>query len=167
MSTQLLARSSALPTICGIQLAFSGRMNPSDIPGYQAFFNAIPEGTDFTDAYFGRGSVSFSEGSEESSSGTSYRQQLRIIFPASDSARADRLALFQKVKFVKILLSNSLHIVIGRNDVEQNARPRIKSETDHRTATVTFETVSVFPSGYTPAPGGLPSLIPIDLNNDD
>ncbi|MFP9099098.1 hypothetical protein ACLI09_08590 [Flavobacterium sp. RHBU_24] len=167
MSAPLLARSSELPTICGIQLAFTGRMIPSDIPGCQEFYNTLPEDTDFTDAYFGRGSVAFSEGSEESSSGTSYRQQLRITFPGSDSARADRLAFFQKAKFVKILLSNSLHIVIGRNDFEQNARPKIKTETDHRTATVTFETLSVFPSGYTPAPGGLPSLIPIDLNNDD
>lgn len=167
MSAQLLARASTLPTICGIQLAFTGRMNPSDIPGYQAFFNALPVDTDFTDAYFGRGSVAFNEASEESNPGTSYRQQLRISFPGSDGTRADRLALFQNVKFIKILLSNGLHIVIGRNDVEQNARPKIKTETDHRTASVTFETVSVFPSGYTPAPGGLPSFIPIDFNNDD
>ncbi|MES2487572.1 MAG: hypothetical protein V4581_16700 [Bacteroidota bacterium] len=163
--SELLARVKSLPNICGIQFAFDGSLIPSTIPGYQQFYNALESDTDFEEAYFGRGSVSFIEESAESAAGISYSQKLSIQFRVSDGYRADRLVLLHNAKYIKIRLSNLKDMVIGRNDFEQNARPRIKVQTDERLGQATFETVSIFPTGYVPNPqaAGLPEFIPIDL----
>jgi hypothetical protein len=71
----------------------------------------------------------------------------------------------QRVTFVKLKLTTGRDLVIGRNDIKQNARPRIKTETNIKTAEVKFETVSIFPAGYVANADayGLPTLIPITL----
>jgi hypothetical protein len=164
----LFSQVRSIPSICGIELAFTGALLPSIIEGYQPFVNALTQGTDFTPTHFGRATVSFNEESEESSAGTSWRQKLTIRFPGTDSSRSYRLDAILKVKFVKIKLSNGLDFVIGRNDFEQNAKPIIKINTNETIAQAEFETVSIFPTGYTPNAdaGGLPDFIPLDLITD-
>lgn len=166
---ELLERVNSLPNICGIELAFSGSLLPSAINGYQQFYNSIPRYTDFEPVHFGRAAVAFDEDSQEDNSGIWYKQKLIILFPATDSERAMRMALMQKVKFVKIKFSNNLDLILGRNDFEQNARIKVKTKLDERIAQVEFETVSIFPSGYVPAAvqGGLPTLFPINFINSD
>ena len=163
----LLDRVKTLPAICGIELAFNGELLPSTIEGYQQFTNSIAVNTDFQNVYFGRASVDFDEQSEIKNAGPYWIQKLKITFPTSDSQRATRLNLMPKVKFVKILLSNGKHIVIGRNDFQRNARMKIKVKSDHRIGQVEFESQSISASGYTPAfIGGLPTFFPIDFIND-
>lgn len=162
---ELLERVKVNPNICGVELGFSGDLSAANIPDWQPFFNSSMFAIDFAKTHIGLGSVAFAEESQESAAGTSYKQSVVIRFPASDGNRSERIALMDKVRFVKLKLTNGLDLVIGRNDFEQNARPRIKIKTNIKTAEAEFETVSIFPSGFVsnPAAYGLPTLIPISL----
>jgi hypothetical protein len=162
---ELLDKVNVNPAICGVELAFNGSLLASNIPDWQQFYNSQMIATDFTKTYISLGSVSFGEESQDSPSGTSYKQTLTIRFPASDGNRAERLALMQRVTFVKLKLTTGRDLVIGRNDIKQNARPRIKTETNIKTAEIKFETVSIFPAGFVSNLDafGLPTLIPLTL----
>lgn len=161
----LLDRVTTNPNICGVELAFNGDLSPSSIPDWQQFYNSAMFAVDFAKTHIGLGSVAFAEESQESPAGTSYKQSVTIRFPSTDGNRAERIALMGKVRFVKLKLTNGLDLVIGRNDIEQNARPRIKIKTNIKTAEAEFETVSIFSSGYVSDAHaiGLPTLIPISL----
>jgi coproporphyrinogen III oxidase-like Fe-S oxidoreductase len=145
---ELLERVKVNPNICSIELAFQGILSAANIPDWQQFYNSSMYSLDFSKTYIGLGSVAFSEESEESAAGTSYKQSVTIRFPSTDKNRSERIALMDKVKFVKLKLTNGLDLVIGRNDFEQNARPRIKIKTNVKTAEAVFETVSIFPAGF-------------------
>jgi hypothetical protein len=162
---ELLDKVIVNPEICAVELAFAGGLLPSNIPEWQQFYNSQMVGTDFSKTHIGLGSVSFGEESQDSPSGTSYKQSVTIRFPSSDGNRSERLSLMQRVTFVKLKLTTGRDLVIGRNDIKQNARPRIKTETNIKTAEVKFETVSIFPAGFVSNPGafGLPTLIPLTL----
>jgi hypothetical protein len=162
---QLLEKVKDNPNICSVELGFSGELSASSIPDWQPFYNSSMFAIDFTQTHIGLGSVAFSEESQESPAGTSYKQNLVIRFPATDANRSQRIALMDKVRFVKIKLTNGEDLVIGRNDFLQNARPRIKIKTNIKTAEVEFETVSIFPAGFVSDihSVGLPTLIPISL----
>lgn len=162
---ELFDRVKVNPNICGVELAFTGELSPSVIPSWQQFHNSVMINTDFEKTYIGLGSVTFGEESQDSNAGTSYKQSVTIQFPSTDAHRAERIALLQTVKFIKLKLTNGTDLVIGRNDVKQNARPKIKIETNIKIAQAKFETVSIFPSGYTSSfeVYGLPVLIPITL----
>lgn len=162
---ELLDKVKTNPNICGVELAFYGDLIPSKILDWQPFYNSTMSGTDFTKVHFGLGSVSFGEESETGNSGPSYKQSVSIRFPSTDIRRAERLAMMQDVKFIKLKLTNGLDIVIGRNDFKQNARPKIEIKTNIKTAEATFKTVSIFPSGFVPNPDayGLPAFIPLTL----
>jgi hypothetical protein len=138
----------------------------ANIPDWQQFHNSVMKDTDFTKTYIGLGSVSFAEESETSNSGTSYKQAVTIRFPSSDGNRSERIALMDKVKFIKLKLTTGRDIVIGRNDFIQNARPKIKIKTNQKTAEAVFETVSIFPSGFVASPDNynLYPLIPVILS---
>lgn len=165
MLMEVLDRVTVNPNICGVELAFSGELTAANIPDWQPFYNASMFAMDFSKTYIGLGSVAFAEESDESPAGTSYKQSVTIRFPSTDKNRSERIALMDKVRFVKLKLTNGLDLVIGRNDFTQNARPRIKTKTNIKTAEAVFETVSIFPSGFVSDANavGLPTLIPISL----
>lgn len=162
---ELLDRVNINPNICGVQLAFNGELTAANIPDWQPFFNSSQFAVDFTKTYVGLGSISFEEESATIAAGVTYKQTVVIRFPANDKNRADRINLLQNVRFVKLILTDGRELVIGRNDFKQNARPKIKIKTNIKTAEVTFETVSIFPSGFVADEHsvGVPSLIPISL----
>ena len=162
---ELLDRVKVNPNICGVELAFVGELSPSSIPEWQQFYNSSMFAVDFSKTHIGLGSVAFAEESQESAAGTSYKQSVIIRFPSTDENRSERIALMDKVRFVKLILTDGKELVIGRNDIKQNARPKIKIKTNIKTAEAEFETVSIFPSGYVDDANaiGLPTLIPISL----
>lgn len=161
----VLDRVAENPTICGIELAFAGALTPSDILGWQEFANSFMEGMSFAPVHFGFGSVSFGEESATSVAGTAWKQTLSIRLPVTDSLRSQRLELIAKARFIKIKLSNDKQIVIGRNDFNQNARPKITVKANHKIAEIEFSTVSIFPSGYivNETSNEINSLIPLIL----
>ena len=84
-------------------------------------------------------------------------------FPNSDKNRPSRIEILKKVKYVKLLQTNGLDILIGRNDSKQNAKPKIKIKQNEQLCEVSIESLSMSPSGYAPRTTsyGLPSLIPL------
>jgi len=162
---QLLEKVKVNPNICGVELSFSGELTAANIPDWQEFYNSSMIDTDFSKTHIGLGSVAFAEESQESPAGTSYKQSVSLRFPSTDGNRSERIALMDKVLFIKLKLTNGKDIVIGRNDIQQNSRPRIKIKTNIKTAEAEFETVSIFPSGFVANADtyGLPVLIPITL----
>ncbi|WP_026730191.1 hypothetical protein [Flavobacterium denitrificans] len=162
---QLLEKTAVNLNICSIELAFNGNLLPSAIPDWQPFYNSTIYGTDFTKTYVGLGSVSFSEESEVIAAGAIYKQKVSIVFPNADGNRSQRIALMQRVRFVKLNLSDGSDFIIGRNDFKQNARPRIKVSSNLKKAGVEFETVSIFPCGFVQGEKivELPQLIPLIL----
>ena len=162
---QVLERVKDNPNICGVELGFAGALLAANIPDWQQFYNSSMLAIDFSKTHIGLGSVAFAEESDDSPAGTYYKQSVTIRFPSTDKNRSERIALMDRVIFVKLKLTNGLDLVIGRNDFEQNARPRIKIKTNIKTAEAVFETVSVFPSGFVANSDtyGLPTLIPISL----
>ena len=145
---ELLERVKVNPNICGVELGFTGELLAANIPDWQQFYNSSMLDIDFSKTYIGLGSVAFAEETDESAAGTSYKQSVTIRFPATDKNRSERIALMDKVRFIKLKLTNGLDLVIGRNDFEQNARPRINIKTNIKTAEAVFETVSIFPAGF-------------------
>ena len=162
---EILGRVAVNPNICGVELAFMGEVTAANIPEWQPFFNSTMFAVDFAKTYVGLGSVSFGEESEYSLAGTSYKQSITIRFPSNDENRATRIELMHKVKFIKLKLTNGRDLIIGRNDYQQNARPKIKTETNIKTAEAKFQTVSISPAGFVSDTNfvGLPTLIPISL----
>lgn len=160
---QVLDKVRFSPNICGVELGFYGQLKPSAIPEWQQFYNSYMDNIDFTKTYIGLASVSFEEQSAESAAGISYKQKISIRFPSTDSKRSERLILMQRVRFLKLKLTNGLDLVIGRNDYHQNARPKIKTESNIKMGEITFETVSITPAGFVANAQsyGLPTFIPI------
>jgi len=162
---EMLGKVADNPNICSVEIAFNGTLLPSDIPEWQSFYNSKMLDVDFTKTHIGLGSVSFGEESAVGSGGPMYKQSVSIRFPSTDGNRSERLALIMRAKFIKLKLTNGKDLVIGRNDVQQNASPKIQIKTNIKTAEAQFETLSIFPSGFVPNPNayGLPALIPLTL----
>lgn len=158
---QVLERVKDNPNICSVELGFTGELLAANIPDWQPFFNSSMLAIDFSKTHIGLGSVAFAEESDDSPAGTSYKQSVTIRFPSTDKNRSQRIALMAKVRFVKLKLTNGLDLVIGRNDFEQNARPRIKTKTNIKTAEAVFETVSIVPAGFVVNPDylGIPIIL--------
>lgn len=162
----ILDRVAVNPNICGVELAFTGELSAANIPDWQQFYNSSMINTDFTKTYIGLGSVAFEEESQESPAGPIYKQIITIRFPSTDGNRSERIALMDRVKFVKLKLTSGRDLVIGRNDYKQNAPPKIKIKTNVKTAEAIFETVSMFPSGFVANPNinSIYGLIPVILS---
>jgi hypothetical protein len=161
----ILDRVKVNPNICGVELAFTGEVTAANIPEWQPFFNSMMVDVDFSKTYVGLGSVSFAEESEYSLAGNSYKQSVTIRFPSTDANRSERIELMQRVTFIKLKLTDGRDLIIGRNDYKQNARPKIKTKTNIKTAEAEFQTIAMFSAGFVSNPDayGLPTLIPISL----
>lgn len=164
----VLKRVSENPTICGIELAFSGRLEPSAIAVFQPFYNSFLRDADFAAIHFGMGSVSFGEESTFSASGTFWKQVVTIRLPSTDAKRAERLELISKAKFLKLKLSNGLDLVIGRNDFNQNTKPKITVKTNIKIAEIEFTSLSIVPTGFVVNTNAINSIqqIPIVVNGN-
>ena len=152
---------------CGIALGFSGTTSPSNIAGWQPFYNSLHNYTS-RKAYATISSIEFSEESAESAAGDSWKQKVQFRFPSNDKNRSERLALMKTIKYVQIKLNNGKAIIVGRNDVFQNTNPKIKIKSNQQLTEIELEVTSIAPAGFTPTPSfGLPVLIPLTLADVD
>lgn len=147
--SQLTDRVADNVHICGVEIALVGKAIPSINPVWQRLYNSIFEDDDFQKVYAGLSSLQFNEESVNTSAGMYFKQKVTFRFPTTDNLRADRLMFFSKIKFIKLLLTNGLEIVVGRNDFEQNAKPLVEIKTNEQLAEVEVNTSSIFASGYT------------------
>jgi hypothetical protein len=159
-----LDRVKSNANICSIEIAFNGDSIPSVIGTWQPFYNSF-ERSDFTPAYTTLSSVSFLEESINNAAGTFYKQKVVFSFPSNDSKRAERIALLQKMKFIKLTLTEGESILIGRNDYKQNKKPEVNVKTNHHLCEVSIESTSIFPSGFTKEiiMNNLPTFLPFGL----
>jgi len=136
------------PQICGLELDFSGELYPEQSKTLQNFFNSKGNQLTWNNTYFGKTTIRFNETSKNTTSGLKFTQELSIKFPSNDGSRSDRIAIFRKVKFLRLLLSNNTSLVMGRNDYFQNKRPNLSFQSDITFTTVTFTTESIFAVGF-------------------
>lgn len=160
---QLSAKVKENVHICGVEIAFNGKSKPSIIQNWQQLYNSIFEDADFQKVYAGLSSLQFAEESVNSPAGIYYKQKTTFRFPTTDAFRAERLVLFTKIKFLKLKFTNGLDLVVGRNDFEQNTKPKIEIKTNEHLAEIEVSTSSIFPSGFTPNLDiyGLPTYVPL------
>lgn len=153
------------PRVCGIEISSAGQSIPSNIVGYQPFYNSLFIDASFESVYHGLTTVSFSEESARIIAGIYWKQKLTFKFPSTDKDRSERIEKLLNVKFVKIKLTNGLHISLGRNDVQQNKKPDVKVESNERMTTIEISFQSIYPSGFTPnfRAYQLPAFIPLTL----
>lgn len=158
------SRDFSNPFICKLLFFDTGEAIPvGNADLLQNFFDTSISGGNYIEVYNSLGKVKFSEAGEETSAGILYKQQLQFQMPSGDLKRADRVnEVIKNLKFVAIGLTNGHYILLGRNDWFQNTRPKIKIETNQKTAGFKISTTSIFPSGYTSISGisGFPYLIP-------
>ena len=152
------------PFICKVLFDFSGTATP--VAGNQVLQNfydtAFDSAADFQEIYNSKGKVRFSEEGEQTSAGMLYTQKLVIQFPNGDLKRSERVENLTKVKHIAIGLTTSKNIILGRNDFYQNTRPKVKIETNEKTAAISFTFKSIFTCGYTALSGQnvFPFVIP-------
>lgn len=161
--SQLLDKVLSNVHLCGVELSFDATAIPSVIEGWEPFYNSTFEDYDFQKAYASLSSIDFGEESSENNGGIFYKQKIVFRFPNSDKNRSSRIELLKKVKYIKLMQTNGLDILIGRNDSKQNAKPKMKIKQNEQLCEVSFESSSMYPSGYAPRTTayGLPSLIPL------
>lgn len=150
--------------ICGIEVSTAGFSIPSNIEGWQPFFNTIVKDAEFQKAHTSFSAVSFLEEADPTPAGTIYKQKLTFRFPNHDANRSSRIFELSNIKYYKIKLTNGSHIIIGRNDFYQNTKPKLAVKSNQSTTDVEVLTASMFPSGYGALNSfGLPTFIPINL----
>lgn len=136
------------PFICGIEFDFNGSLSPSSKAEFSRFYNSYENNNAFMKAYFSQRSISFTETSEHTNSGTIYNQKLSIQFPSNDLNRSLRIEMLKFVRFIKLKLNTGKEMVLGRNDFYQNAKPVLKTSSNLTITKAEFSTTSIFPMGY-------------------
>lgn len=144
----ILDKVEHLPVTCSIEISVTGNAKQRIFSGIGNFYDSTSADVNFEDAYFGKGSLSFSEEMKPSNSGNVFRQKVIFRFPNNDLQRSERMDLLARVRFINIILSDGRKMIIGRNDIRQNARIRPEIETNERQAEITIESVSMFPAGF-------------------
>lgn len=151
------------PYICGVLLSYDSAITPqvsADI--LQNFFDTEITSPDLQAIYTTSSKSSFNEQSASSRSGTIYTQSVSISMPVGSISRSIDIAKLHLVSHLVLKLTNGRYIFIGRNDSQQNTRPKVKYQADQKIGTFQFETKTMFPVGYTDLESvlGFPFLIP-------
>lgn len=152
----------SLPEICGVYFS-SELAQPQSISDlFQSFYDSNYVSEDLTKIYTTASKVSYKEESQESSSGYSFQQTIIISMPIADYKRSKRISEIMKARDIVLALTNNTFIHIGRNDHQQNAKPKIKYTANHHLAQFKIVNQSVFATGYANINSipGFPYLLP-------
>lgn len=157
--SQLLDKVYTNINCCAVEVSFTGVSVPSVLSAWQPFYNETFTNSNFAKAYSSISKINFSEESVINAAGTYFKQKVEIQFPVTDKNRAERIALFHKLKYLKVLLTDGTALVIGRNDVYQNTLPTIKSKSNENLCAIEIETQSIGPAGFTSLISNSPPII--------
>ena len=162
---QLLEKVRSNIFLCGVEISLQGIVVPSNIEGWQPFHNYTFSQADFNKVFSAISSIEFGEESNETNAGTIFKQKVSFRFANNDGNRSLRSLIFTKVKFIKLKQTNGYDIVIGKNDWNQNAKPKVKIKSNQQLTEIEYESLSISPAGYTPNPNAflLPGQIPLSL----
>lgn len=153
------------PYICGVLLSYDSTITPQvDAQIFQNFFDTNIISPEIKSIYTTSSKTTFREESTVSRSGYSYRQVVSISLPVGSSTKSIDISNLEKVTHVILKLTNGKYLFIGRNDSNQNTRPKLKYQADQKIGSFQFETQSIFPAGYTELESvlGFPFLIPVN-----
>lgn len=137
--------------ICKLKFHFDGGFETINLSGDlpyvgQRFYESVHSGKlDVNDTYFSKGSFTFSENSSPTESGILYKQQITMRFPSNDLRRGARIDMIHKVKFVEMILNDSTSYIMGRNDITQNRRPSIETDSGLHMTQVKISSESIQP----------------------
>lgn len=164
----LLSKIVSKPNISKISLDFQGIILPVNMLNKTTFFDSTELDTNWIATHFGKGSVTFEEKSSKTTAGTKYTQNLTMRLPTNNHELAIKSYIFQSVKHIKISFSNGVEIAIGRNDYNQNKKPRVQTKFDSHYLVVEFYTESITPTGIlwmNKSLQGLPEIIPLNFQS--
>lgn len=159
----ILSKANANPVLCQILLDFDGII----IPSLENFYNSVEISANWVETYFGKSTAEYVEDSFLKDGSTAFRQKLTLRLPNMTEDLAIRTKLFHRVKNIKVVFSNSMELVIGRNDISQNRKPRVSTKNDGKFITVEFYSESIMPSGICISDviyEGFPKVIPVNLS---
>ena len=156
-----------LTNICGVAIDLSAYPVPSYSGNNQNFYDSYLASSNSQSVYYGKQSVRFKEVKKDDRAGDYWEISMSLQFPSTDKERALRLEEFRKARFVILQLSNNLSMILGRNDYFQNARPKIKIESDEQLTAVQFTWRSIVQTGFLPDYNEalLPHSVPVNLLN--
>lgn len=144
----LLNKIKLPPTACKVALYFNATIKPEESEAYGGFYATnVISGTE-EQLYTSSGSVKFSESGNQTAAGMIYSQTLTFRLPSTDELRAQRIDQFQNVKFINLIFSNGAKLFFGRNDVDQNTRPKVKIKSDDKLTTIEFSQKNIVPLGF-------------------
>lgn len=156
--------------ICSLRIFFSGSFSMlyfgDEAPRRDMrFYETIHKGDyEATKPYFSKGSFSFSENSSDSAAGDFYRQQASFRFPSNDRLRSQRISNLQKVTYIEMILNDGSSFIMGRNDIQQNRRPKVETSSSFHMTEVKISTESILPVSpiYKQGPGDPDVLLGYD-----
>ena len=137
--------------ICSLKFHFDGKFEHLYFSGAapdqdQRFYESIHKsGTAADPSYFSSGSFSFTETSQESDAGTFYRQEAAFRFPSNDKLRSQRIEKLKQLKYLEMILNDGSSFVMGRNDIDQNAKPVVRTQSNFHLTEVRLSTDSILP----------------------
>lgn len=99
----------------------------------------------FIPAYHSSGSFRFSENSQEVSAGHFYKQEAVFSFPSNDEKRAERIDKLQRLLYLELVLTDGRSLILGRNDIKQNAKPSIGVKSNLQRTEISVVTESLLP----------------------
>lgn len=140
----LTTKVTKSPNVCKVALYTNG-IPEASVAGDRSFYNISEMHADPSDFYTTPGTISISETSSESRAGTIYTQKITFALPTSDALRAQRIDQFHKVKFLEVTLTNGAKLIMGRNDIFQNAKPKVGTKSDEKLTQVEFSCRSIAP----------------------
>lgn len=163
MSINLAVKSIQTPFVC--ELYYSKGDKSFTAIGPNGFIDTLLLEAAYQDIYASLSAIQFVQKSSSSRSGDSFLQQLRFQFPNGDKQMGSRIQEILQTRYMIMKLTNGEFMIIGRNDIDQNTRPKITTESNTRTTQITFECVSIFPAGrFTDLSGKLlPDFVPLSF----
>lgn len=123
---------------------------------------SLPIPSDPEKAYATPNKIQFTENSNRSNHGLSYKQTFRLSFPNADLERNKRIDKYIGANAIQFTLCTGAKVLLGLNDKYQNTRLKCEVSSTHNTTTITYATESIFPVGYNVL-YGLPIEIPVDF----
>ena len=108
---------------------------------YKSFIASTP-----TEKKHNRASLSFNQDYEETRSGGVYTQSVQFSYPSNTDEHALESEFLKKVKLIGLLLSDGSEIIIGRNDVKQNRKPKLSFSSNLNFTEAKFVSRSIIPA---------------------
>lgn len=140
-----------LRTVCKVNFYTDGQtasvyvdLNESTTSNQRFYQSLVPATA--TPIKHSRSSFSLSQDFEENRAGGNYVQTIQFRFRSNTGEQALESEFLKKVKLIGLELSDGSELIIGRNDVKQNRKPKLTFASDLNFTEVKFVSKSIIPA---------------------